>query len=130
MPRDASFSAEKFKCFVRYMIQVAKQKRCVPYFELENVFGLGHGAVGTYSGTLGDYCIARKLPLLNCLIINSTSCEPSKGFAWYQEHAGKTWGEMASSCWKEFHVTSSREKQSQDFGQRDEDVARFLLASK
>jgi len=126
MSREVSISADKFKCFVRYMIQAAKQKRCVPYFELENIFGLGHDSVGWYAGTLGDYCKARDLPLLNSLIINSTTCEPSDGFESYQRADGRHWGEILRDCWQKFHVTSNREKQSQDFGQRDADVAEFL----
>lgn len=124
--KAVAFSEEKFKCFVRYMIQAAKQKRCVAYVELENVFGLGHGQVGWYAGVLGDYCISRNLPRLNGLIINSTNCVPSEGFEWYQQQCGKSWGEIVSECWQAFHVTSTRLKQSQDFSKRDSDVAEYL----
>ena len=126
MARQITLSDDKFKCFVRYMIQVAKQKRCVPYVELENVFGLAHDYVGWYAGVLGDYCLSRDLPMLNGLIISSTDCNPSEGFDWYQEEYGRSWGEIVSECWKYFHVTSSRDKQSQDFSRRDSDVANFL----
>ena len=108
MSRQVIISEDKFKCFVRYVIQVAKDKRCVPYYELENVFGLAHNVVGWYAGRLGDYCNARSLPMLNCLIVSSTTCEPSEGFEWYLKHAGTSWGEMVSSCWKKFHVTSTK----------------------
>jgi hypothetical protein len=108
------------------MIQAAKQKRCVPYVELENTIGLSHGQVGWYAGKLGDYCQASGLPLLNGLIISSTDCTPSNGFDWYQSKYQKTWGEIVSECWKAMHVTSSRAKQSEDFGGRDSDVAAFL----
>ena len=124
--KTQAFSEEKFKCFVRYMIQAAKQKRCVPYVELENTFGLGHGQVGWYAGTLGDYCKARDLPLLNGLIISSSECTPSNGFDWYQKQYKKTWGQIVSECWKVFHVTSTRAKQSEGFGGRDKDVGDFL----
>ena len=73
-------SDEKFKCFVRYMINAAKQKRCVPYFEIENVFGLSHKQAGEYAGALGDFCMFAKYPPLNGLIISSTTCIPSHGF--------------------------------------------------
>jgi hypothetical protein len=123
---STKFSEDKFKAFVRYMIQAAKQKRCVPYVELENVFGLGHGQVGLYSGRLGDYCNSRKLPILNGLIISSTDCAPSDGFDWYQKKYGKSWGQIVSECWREFHTTSSRAKQSEHFSDRDKDVQEFL----
>ena len=80
-----AFSEEKFKCIVRYMIQAAKLKRCVPYVELENTFGLNHGQVGSYAGALGDYCNRRGMPLLNGLIISSNDCTPSNGFGWHQK---------------------------------------------
>jgi len=121
-----NFQPEKFKIFVRSLIQTAKEKRCVPYNELENVFGFSHKQVGYYAGRLGDYCISRKIPPLNGLIINATDCIPSHGFDWYQEQYKKSWGEVVSDCWREFHVTSSREKQVQDFSQRDNDIKEFL----
>ena len=126
MAREIKFSEDKFKCFVRYMIQAAKNKRCVPYVELENVFGLAHDYVGWYAGILGDYCLDRDLPMLNGLIISSTHCVPSYGFEWYQQEYDRSWGEIVSECWKYFHVTSSRSKQSQDFSKRDLDIADFL----
>jgi len=121
-----NFQPEKFKAFVRYLIQIAKQKRCVPYYELENIFGLNHGQVGYYAGMLGDYCIAEELPPLNGLIISSTDCVPSQGFDWYQENYGRSWGEIVSECWQHFHVTSSRTKQVKDFSGRDRMVDEFL----
>ena len=127
MPRrPVKLSEDKFKCFVRYLIQVAKQKRCVPYVDLENAFGLGHDQIGWYAGILGDYCLDRNLPMLNGLIISSTNCVPSEGFDWYQEEYGRSWGEIVSECWQHFHVTSSRAKQSQDFSRRDTDIKNFL----
>lgn len=121
-----SVDSEKFKVFVRYLIQVAKQKRCVPYNELENVFGLSHSQVGLFAGKLGDYCIDRKIAKLNGLIISVTDCIPSSGYDWYQRKYGKHWGEIVTECWREFHVTSSRQKQVQNFSKRDLDVQRFL----
>jgi len=101
-----TFQNEKFKVFVRYLIQVAKDKRCAPYNELENVFGLGHNQVGMYSGKLGDYCLSRNLPLLNSLIINVTDCVPSDGFDWYQKEYGKSWGEVTQvSEFKRAHLS-------------------------
>ncbi|AVW95383.1 hypothetical protein DA442_09560 [Vibrio parahaemolyticus] len=85
------FNSEKFKCFVRFMINVAKEKRCVTYKEVENIFGLSHKQAGIYAGRLGDYCIDRELPLLNSLIINTTDCVPSEGYEWYDEHTGMHW---------------------------------------
>jgi len=126
MARSLQLSEEKFKAFVRYMIHSAKQKRCVPYVELENVFGLGHDGVGMYAGVLGDYCNARKIPILNRLIVSSTDCTPSEGFAWYQKKYGRSWVEIVSECWRYFHLTSSRSKQSQHFSGRDRDIQKFL----
>lgn len=116
----------KFKAFVRYMVNAAKQKRCVPYVEVENVFGLSHKQAGLYAGKLGDYCNAVGYPPLNGLIISSTDCVPSNGFDWYQQQYGKSWGEIVKDCWFRFRVTSSREKQSQDFGGIDTDIENFL----
>jgi hypothetical protein len=121
-----NFQAEKFKVFVRYLIQVAKDKRCVSYVELENVFVLSHKQAGMYAGRLGDYCHSRKIPPLNGLIINSTDCIPSHGFDWYQKQYKKSWGEVVADCWSEFHVTSTRGKQVQDFSKRDKDIDVFL----
>jgi len=124
---ELSFSDEKFKCFVRYLIRVAKDKRCVTYKEIENIFGLSHKQAGIYAGLLGDYCLSKNLPLLNGLIINATNCIPSEGYDWYEEHAQMTWGEVIARCWKRFHVTQEHVKQSQDFSGRDIDVQRFLI---
>lgn len=121
-----NFSLDKFKCFVRYMILAAKDKRCVTYYELENSFGLSHKGVGYYAGQLGDYCSDMKFPLLNGLIISSTNSCPSKGFDWYQKEYGKSWGEIVTECWKYFHITSSREKQVKDFAGLDSSIVKFL----
>ena len=127
MPEEyLNFQPEKFKVLVRYLIQVAKEKRCVTYGEIENVFGLSHEQAGYYSGILGDYCFNEGLPPLNGLIINATSCVPSEGFDWYNEQYGREWGQIISECWKTFHVTSTREKQVQDFSKRDISVDEFL----
>ncbi|KAA3615826.1 MAG: hypothetical protein D8M58_16705 [Calditrichaeota bacterium] len=123
---NINFSPDKFKCFVRYLIQAAKDKRCVTYKELENLFGLSHKQAGHYAGKLGDYCLESDLPALNGLIISSTQCVPSEGFNWYQEQFGMSWGELVSKCWKYFHVTSTREKQVQDFSGLDSDISNFL----
>ncbi len=124
-----NFSHDKFKCFVRFMIQAAKQKRCVPYYELENMFGLSHKQVSYYAGQLGDYCLHKNIPLLNGLIISTTECAPSKGFDWYQKKYDKSWGEVVSGCWKHFHVTSTRKKQVQNFSGLDSEVESFLQIS-
>lgn len=127
MPRpESNFSADKFKCFVRYMIQAAQQKRCVPYYELENLFGLGHDQCGYYAGRLGDYCISNKLPRLNGLIISSNDCVPSKGFDWYRKECGKSWGEIISECWKHYHITSNRPKQVKNFSGLDHKIDVYL----
>ena len=117
---------DKFKCFVRYMINVAKQKRCVPYYELENIFGLSHKQVGLYAGALGDFCFDQGYPLLNGLIISHTNCIPSHGFNWYLKKSGRPWGELVQECWKRFHVKSTRQKQIQDFSGLDEEIEEFL----
>jgi hypothetical protein len=116
----------KFKAFVRYMVNVAKQKRCAPYFEVENVFGLSHKLAGIYAGDLGDFCNAVGYPPLNGLIISSTDCVPSNGFDWYQKRYGKSWDEIVRDCWYRFHVKSSRTKQSQDFSGIDNRIEQFL----
>ncbi len=122
----ATFSKARFKVLVRFMIQAAQDKRCVTYAEIENVFGLSHKQAGVYAGRLGDYCIFKKIPPLNALLISSYKCIPSEGFDWYQEQHGKSWGELVSECWRYFHLTSSRRKQVQNFSRRDNDVDDFL----
>jgi hypothetical protein len=117
---------ERFKCFVRYMVNAAKHKRCVPYYEIENVFGLNHKQAGAYAGTLGDFCIEIGFPPLNGLIISSTDCIPSHGFNWYQKKYGKSWGEIVQDCWKRFHIKSTRQKQVQDFAGLDSEIGQFL----
>lgn len=116
----------KFKAFVRYMVLAAEQKRCVPYYELENVFGLNHDYTGGYAGKLGDFCNEVGWPLLNGLIISTTECIPSEGFDGYMEETGKNWGEHVQECWKTFHVTSTRAKQVQNFSGLDPQIQNFL----
>ncbi len=70
--------------------------------------------------------MSRKIPALNGLIINSTNCIPSRGFNWYKNKYNKSWGKLVSDCWRKFRVTSTREKQVQDFRQRDGDIEDFL----
>ena len=121
-----NFQPEKFKVFVRFMIQVAKEKRCITYNELENIFGLSHKQVGMYAGALGHYCLFNEYPALNCLIINSTSCEPSDGFDWYHQQYNMSWGEMVSMCFSSFHITQTPSKKAQDFSGRDADISSWL----
>ena len=123
---NLNFSRDKFKVFVRYLIQAAQDKKCVPDYEMENVFGLSHKHVGHYAGKLGEYCIFYNLPRLNGLIISSTDCVPSEGFDWYQQECGKSWGEIVSECWKYFHITSTREKQVKNFSGLDSEIDEFL----
>ena len=123
---DVKFSDDKFKSFVRYMIHVAEQKRCVPYYEIENIYGLSHEQVGYYSGILGLYCIEEGFPLLNGLIISSTECKPSEGFDDFQKSTKMDWGQVVQMCWKRFHVTSSRQKQTENYSGLDGDIEEFL----
>jgi hypothetical protein len=117
----------KFKAFVRYMVQAAEQKRCVPYHELENVFGLSHKNVGWYAGILGDLCMAWKWPLLNSLIISFTKGMPSDGFKSYADVTNVHWGDHVQACWKKFHVTSTRAKQVKNFAGLDSHTKKFLI---
>ena len=126
MARNLTLNTDKFICFVRYMVQAAEQKRCVPYYELENCFGLNHEYVGFYAGKLGDFCLDKGLPLLNGLIISSTNSRPSHGFDWYQNEYDKSWGEIVTDCWRNYHVTSTREKQSQNFSGLNEEIIDYL----
>jgi len=125
--RELNFSTDKFKCFIRYMILAARNKRCVTYSELENSCGLSHKQAGVYAGQLGEYCFAMKLPLLNGLIIGSTNCCPSRGFNQYKRRSGKQWEQIVIDCWKHFHITSSRIKQVRDFSRLDNSIEEFCL---
>ena len=124
--RNYTLDEGKFKAFVRYLIQVAKDKRCVTYQELENVFGLSHGLVGYYAGRLGDLCIDWKWPRLNGLIINQTDCVPSNGFDYYLKECGKSWGEVVCDCWKKFHIQIPKSKAVKDFTKLDKHLDDFM----
>jgi hypothetical protein len=125
-----NFDEGKFKTFVRFLIQVAKEKRCVTYQELENVFGLSHRQVGYYAGKLGDLCIKWNWPRLNGLIINQTDCVPSNGFDYYLRECRKSWGEITCECWKKFHTSILKTKRVKDFTGLDRDIENFLKSNK
>lgn len=105
-----------FSLIVRYLIKAAQDKRAVPYFELENLFGLSHNMAGFYAGCVGNFCQEQgwPRPLLNSLVINTKNCQPSEGFDGYLPE-DKSWGNCLSECWAYFHVTSPREQQVRNF---------------
>jgi hypothetical protein len=111
----AYFSLDVFSNVLRYLILAAQAKRVVPYNELENAFGLSHNMAGFYAGVVGDFCRDKKMPLLNSLVVNTTSCTPSEGFDAYLDDSQKNWGECLAHCWKYFHLTTSREHQVKNF---------------
>lgn len=99
--REVKIDIKKSKILERYMIQAAKQKRCVTYSEIENILCISSEDIGAYAGNLGDNCLKKKLPLLNGLIISATKCCPSEGFDQYLEKSKKkNWGEVVTDCWK------------------------------
>lgn len=101
---------------IRFLIKTAQEKRVVMYYELENLFGLSHKAAGDYAGAVGDFCIDKEYPLLNSLIINATTCKPSKGFDKYlADLEYDNWGDCLAGCWRYFHITSSRDIQVRNF---------------
>ncbi|MNF77178.1 hypothetical protein D3C84_593160 [compost metagenome] len=111
----AYFSLDVFSNVLRYLILAAQAKRVVPYNELENAFGLSHNMAGFYAGVVGDFCRDKKMPLLNSLVVNTTSCTPSEGFDAYLDDSQMNWGECLAHCWKYFHLTTSREHQVKNF---------------
>lgn len=112
----AYFLPAVFANILRYLIFAAQNKRVVPYHELENVFGLSHNMAGFYAGAVGDFCLENDWPLLNSLVINTTSCMPSEGFDGYLKQAScSTWGDCLARCWQEFHLPTSREHQVTNF---------------
>lgn len=111
----AYFKLEVFSNILRYLILAAQSKRVVPYNELENAFGLSHNMAGYYAGIVGTFCHDNNWPLLNSLVINTTSCMPSEGFDAYLDDSGMNWGECLAECWKHFHLTTSREHQVKNF---------------
>lgn len=121
-----SINNEKFKCFVRYIINAARHKRCVTYHELQNIFGLNRKQVGEYAGALGDFCLDNNYPLLNGLIVNTTTCTPSHGFNWYQKKYNRLWGEIISECWRKFHVKSTQFQKRKGFSELSPDLEAFL----
>ena len=109
------FQREVFANVLRYLILAAQNKRVVPYNELENVFGFSHNMAGFYAGRVGDFCQGQGWPLLNSLVVNTTTCMPSKGFAGYLRDAGTDWGTCLAHCWQGFHLPTSREHQVRNF---------------
>ena len=110
------FDHAVFPSVLRYLILAAQNKRVVPYNELEAVFGFSHNMAGYYAGMVGEFCLAQEWPLLNSLVVNTTYCVPSSGFDSFQERSAvDSWGECLAACWKHFHVSSSRQKQVQNF---------------
>lgn len=106
---------EVLASIIRYLIKAAQDKRVVPYYELENIFGLSHNMAGFYAGRVGDFCLAQDMPLLNALVVNTTDCMPSHGFASYQESRNADWVTCLVQCWKEYHLPSPRELQVRNF---------------
>lgn len=115
----AYFKPEVFANILRYLIHAAQNKRVVPYYELENLFGLSHNMAGYYAGQVGDFCLDHDWPLLNAMVVNTTTCMPSEGFDLYlqrkQERTDTDWGMCLARCWKEFHLPTSREHQVRNF---------------
>lgn len=124
------FNAAVLSNILRYLILAAQSKRLVPYHELENVFGLSHNMAGYYSGSVGDFCIGQKWPLLNALVINTTECKPSGGFdAYLEEYGYEDWGEAISHCFKYFHQKTSRSAQVKNFSGLGNIVKEWVEAS-
>ena len=111
----AYFKLEVFSNILRYLVLAAQAKRVVPYHELENAFGLSHNMAGYYAGIVGDFCNDNDWPLLNSLVINTSSCMPSEGFDTYLVNLDVSWGECLAQCWKHFHLATSREHQVRNF---------------
>jgi hypothetical protein len=109
------FKLEVFANILRYLIFAAQNKRVVPYHELENVFGLSHNMAGFYAGQVGNSCQDHDWPLLNPLVVNTTTCTPSEGFESYRRSEGSDWGTCLARCWSEFHLPTSREHQVRNF---------------
>lgn len=99
---------------VRMLVKAAQDKRLVPYYEVENAFGLAHHTMAYYAGEVGHFCKEHDLPLLNSLLISSTFCRPSDGFDSYPEN-GKSWEACMIECFKTYHITTSREMQTRNF---------------
>jgi hypothetical protein len=108
------FNPAVFANILRYLILAAQNKRVVPYNELENAFGLGHNMAGYYAGRVGAFCQEHDWPLLNALVVNTTTCMPSDGFNTFLEE-DMSWGDCLASCWKAFHLTTTREHQVRNF---------------
>lgn len=109
------FNLDVFSGILRYLVFSAQSKRVVPYNELENLFGLSHNMAGNYAGIVGDFCKDNGWPLLNALVINTTTCKPSSGFDSYLGDSESDWGQCLAECWRFFHLTTSREHQVKNF---------------
>jgi hypothetical protein len=73
--------------------------------------------VGEYAGELGCFCYDNDLPLLNSLIVKAGEPKPSHGYPeWMKaQELEVDWSEEVFNCFKRFHVTSNRERQSRHF---------------
>ncbi|MCU6239388.1 hypothetical protein KWH75_20205 [Morganella morganii] len=109
-------NVEVFNIFVRYLIQVAKCKRFVPYSELENIFGFSHNMVGVYAGQLANFCNDNEWPLLNTLIINLSDMSPTYAMdEFFADSLYDSVEENQIACFKYFHNKSTRNAQVKDF---------------
>lgn len=106
-----------FNIFFRFMINAAKNKRLVPYHELENIFGFSHNIVGMYAGNLGHFCYDNGYPLLNSIIVNASNPKPAHGYdEWVADAELEIdWSEEMFKCFKRFHVPSDRQQQTRHF---------------
>ncbi|WP_340614268.1 hypothetical protein [Xenorhabdus thailandensis] len=103
--------------FLRYMINAARNKKLVTYYELQCIFGFSRKTVGKYAGCLGHFCYENKYPLLNSLIVNIDNPKPSYGYDEWMSQAGVevNWDDEAFNCFKYYHVTSTNAKYFKHF---------------
>jgi len=130
-PLHSDVKHDVFIVFVRYMINAARQKRLVPYYELENIFGLSHRIAGYYAGGLGHFCEQHRLPVLNSLIVNAGSARPGEGFDEWQYEAGRDVDEAEEmlKCFKRFHATSSSEYKTEHFAEINQVIREWMTPS-
>lgn len=64
-----------------YLVRAAQSRKTLTYKDLGSKIGVHYRQVGTYAGYIRDeICAPRKLPLLNCLIVNGQSGIPGDSY--------------------------------------------------
>ena len=88
------------------MIMAAEQKRFVRYEEVSKLLGISSQDIRDFAGLIGNFCMAKKLPPLNSLIINAEGRSGADWYTWAIPYRCN-WEESVAECMGRFHLTRS-----------------------